>query len=145
MGPFYPIEAASKGVTEITIGVIMSTFSISYIITAVIAGKYLSQIGKENGIKFGTLLIVVQLFGLSFLKYVESGYWFAGLSILAMCIGGAGAALNSTCSLAIVTVTFPDEMESNIGILEGSTGLGFLIGPLLSSFLYTLGGYCLPF
>ena len=145
IGPFYPFEAASKGITEITIGVIMGSFSILYIISAIMCGKYLSQIGKENGIKFGMLLIVVQLFGLSVLKYVESPHWFVALSILAMCFGGAGAAINFTCALAIITSIYPDERETNIGILEGASGLGLLIGPLLGSALYTLGGYSLPF
>ena len=59
VGPFYPFEAASKGVTEITIGVIIGSFSIMYIVSAIICGKYLTQIGKSAGLKFGMLFIVV--------------------------------------------------------------------------------------
>ena len=32
-----------------------------------------------------------------------------------------------------------------MGFLEAATGLGFLLGPLIGSGLYSLGGYILPF
>ena len=32
-----------------------------------------------------------------------------------------------------------------IGILEAGIGLGLLLGPILGSGLYELGGYCCPF
>ena len=117
----------------------------TYIFSAAISGKYLSTIGKESGLKYGMLLITVQLIGLGFLKYVDSATWFVGLSILAQCLGGVGAGINVTCAMAIITSHYPDEREENIGILEGGTGLGLLLGPLLGSVLYALGGYSLPF
>ena len=62
-----------------------------------------------------------------------------------MSIGGSGAALNVTCGLAIINTNYPNEREKNLGFFEGGTGLGLLLGPLLGSLLYTIGGYCLPF
>ena len=59
VGPFYPFEAQAKGVTEIVLGVIIGSFSIAYILSAAISGKYLSTIGKEAGLKYGMLLIMV--------------------------------------------------------------------------------------
>ena len=50
-----------------------------------------------------------------------------------------------TCAFAIITNDYPNEREQNIGLLEGGTGLGLLIGPLLGSGLYMIGGFCLPF
>ena len=34
-------------------------------------------------------------------------------------------------AMAIITNHYPDEREENLGILEGGTGLGLLVGPLL--------------
>ena len=42
LGTFYPFESQSRGVTEITLGVIVASYSIMYIISAAISGKYLS-------------------------------------------------------------------------------------------------------
>ena len=145
VGPFYPFEAQKKGITEILLGFIIGSFSIGYIFSAAISGKYLSKIGKETGLKYGLLMIVFQLFGLGCLKFVDSPDWFVSLSLLAQCIGGVGAGLNMTCAIAIITSHYPNEREQNLGILEGGTGLGALIGPLIGSGLYILGGYCLPF
>jgi MFS family permease len=33
----------------------------------------------------------------------------------------------------------------NIGFYEAFTGIGFLAGPLLGSFMFTVGGYVMPF
>ena len=145
MGPFYPLEAHSRGVNEIMLGYIIGSFSIMYIISAVICGKYLSKIGKAASLKFGMLFITVQLFGLGSIKYVKSTNAFIVLSIVSQCIGGIGAGMNSTTAIAIVTTHFPKERELNLGILEGGMGLGLLLGPIVGTLLYAYGGYLAPF
>lgn len=47
--------------------------------------------------------------------------------------------------MAIITSFFPEEKELYIGILEAGIGVGLLVGPLLGAFLYSIGGYILPF
>ena len=59
VGPFYPFEANIRGVSPAILGFIVGSFSISYIVSAVVSGKYLSKIGKATGLKFGMMLIVV--------------------------------------------------------------------------------------
>ena len=53
--------------------------------------------------------------------------------------------MNTTSAIAIITNHYPDEREQNLGIFEGGTGLGLLLGPMLGSMLYTIGGYIAPF
>lgn len=127
------------------LGCIIGAFSIMYILSAVVSGKYLSKIGKASGLKFGMLFIVVQLFGLGSLKYIASAEWFIALSILAQCFGGVGAGMNTTCAIAIITNHYPRERELNLGILESGTGLGLLLGPVVGAILYAVGGYVAPF
>ena len=59
VAPFYPFEAQSRGVTEHILGFIIGSFSIMFILSAVISGKYLSTIGNSAGLRFGMLFIVV--------------------------------------------------------------------------------------
>lgn len=47
--------------------------------------------------------------------------------------------------MAIITTMFADEKELYIGILEAGVGIGLLVGPLLGAFLYSIGGFILPF
>ena len=60
-------------------------------------------------------------------------------------MGGIGAGLNTTCAIAVIINHFPEDRELNLGILEGGCGLGLLLGPMIGSFLYALGGYQAPF
>jgi len=45
----------------------------------------------------------------------------------------------------MIAVSKREERDRNIGLFEGFTGLGFMAGPLIGSFLYTMGGYIMPF
>jgi len=127
------------------LGFIIGTFAIFYIISSVITGRNLSRIGRPNGLKFGMAGIIIQLIMMGCLEYIESIPIFIGISFLAMTIGGIGGGLNSTCAMAIITSMFPNEKELYIGILEAAVGIGLLIGPLLGAFLYSVGGFKLPF
>ena len=42
VGPFYPFEANSRGVSPAVLGFVVGSFSILYIVSAVVCGKYLS-------------------------------------------------------------------------------------------------------
>jgi len=110
-----------------------------------ITGKYLSTIGRAQGLKFGLLFVVAQLVLLGSLKFVENTRVFISLSFFAQFLGGIGAGLNSTCAVAIISTFFKDDREYYIGILEGGVGVGMLVGPLLGALLYSLGGYLMPF
>ena len=46
---------------------------------------------------------------------------------------------------AYIPILFPDSIESKIGITEIVSAGGFMIGPIIGSFFYKLGGYTLPF
>lgn len=46
---------------------------------------------------------------------------------------------------AYIPLLFPNSYESKIALAEISTSMGFLIGPICGSFLYTVGGFMLPF
>ena len=42
---------------------------------------------------------------------------------------------------SISTNFFPDHKDAMVGYIEAVTGVGLIMGPLLGSFLYALGGY----
>lgn len=58
---------------------------------------------------------------------------------------GIGAGLNSTSAMAIVATHYKQEREKMIGLMESSAGVGLLMGPVVGSILYSIGGYILPF
>jgi MFS family permease len=69
-----------------------------------------------------------------------------GLSIVSQVLGGIGGAFNSVSSMSLlIAYSKKSERENNIGLLETCVGLGLLMGPLLGSILYNVGGYSMPF
>ena len=61
-------------------------------------------------------------------------------------VGGLGAGNNCVASTALViSEASLSEREQHIGLVETMTGVGFLLGPLWGSLMYTLGGYPAPF
>lgn len=77
---------------------------------------------------------------------MKDGDMFLKLSIMFQIIGGLGSGNNSVASMAmVISDAAPDEREMHIGLIEASTGLGFLIGPLWGSMMYQMGGYPAPF
>lgn len=77
---------------------------------------------------------------------MKNGDTFLYLSFLFQIIGGLGSGNNSVASMAMVIADAePHEREMHIGLIETSTGIGFLLGPLWGSLMYTIGGYPAPF
>lgn len=54
--------------------------------------------------------------------------------------------MNSVCWMSlVVSLSKKDERERNIGVVETGFGLGYLLGPLIGSFMYSIGSYPMPF
>ena len=59
IGPFFPIEAANKGVKEMYIGLIISCMPIFYLIGSLTMAKKLQSIGNRCALRLGLCMIVV--------------------------------------------------------------------------------------
>tara|TARA_B110000285_G_C14784165_1_gene449979 strand:+ start:271 stop:642 length:372 start_codon:yes stop_codon:yes gene_type:complete len=82
---------------------------------------------------------------LGYLEYVYDTEQFIIFSYIAQVLGGLGAGANCTSCMAILSSFEASEREEYIGYIEAANGLGLLFGPLMGAFLFSLGGYTLPF
>jgi MFS family permease len=95
------------------------------------------RIGREQTIMVGMILNLVQQAGLFYTLGLHSPSWFLFWSFIFQMIGGLGSGMNSVATLALVVSTSKEsEREMNIGMIEMSTGIGFLIGPMWGSLMY---------
>lgn len=46
---------------------------------------------------------------------------------------------------AYIPILYPKDVEFAVGLAEIFTGGGFMIGPIVGSLLYSVGGYTMPF
>jgi MFS family permease len=76
---------------------------------------------------------------------VEDKTGFIVFSFIWKFLCGVGAGINSTSSFAIIATHYKQDREKAIGMLEASSGVGLLLGPIIGSILYEIGGYTLPF
>ena len=61
-------------------------------------------------------------------------------------IGGIGSGSNSVASMAMVIGDAEkNERVNHVGLIETTTGVGFLLGPVWGSVMYQIGGYPAPF
>lgn len=127
------------------IGVIISFCPIFYMLSSLVLGKYLQQIGRKFALNVGLVMICIQLTMLGLLYYVESTKLFITLAMIAQATGGIGDGSISTTCLSLITTRYPEDKQWMIGIFESGAGLGLLMGPLIGSGLYKLGGYRCPF
>lgn len=102
-----------------------------------------------------TSLKIIGIFGLGVLDFVYSKTWFIVVSFVSKFLLGVGSGMNSTASkfifllllsvISIVTSIYNSEKERYIGYIESSAGVGLLIGPIIGTIFYSIGGYIFPF
>ena len=77
---------------------------------------------------------------------MNNAYLFCIISIVFQLIGGLGSGCNAVASMSMVIAgAEKNERVSHIGLIETTTGVGFLLGPVWGSLMYQLGGYPAPF
>jgi len=61
-------------------------------------------------------------------------------------IGGLGSGSNSVASMSMVIAEADkNDKVRQVGLIETTTGVGFLFGPVWGSVMYQVGGYPAPF
>jgi len=66
---------------------------------------------------------------------------FITLSLLNRFLQGLSSSLIQTSLYSICTNFFPDNKDAMVGYIEAVTGVGLILGPILGSGLFALGGY----
>ena len=63
------------------------------------------------------------------------------MSLLCRLLQGLASSLIQTTMFSVCTNFYPDNKEAMVGYMEASSGIGLIMGPLLGSILYAIGGY----
>ncbi|XP_060072215.1 MFS-type transporter SLC18B1-like [Ylistrum balloti] len=145
LAPFYPTEAALKGVSETVTGFVFAVFELVIFITAPVFGNYITNIGSKFMFISGVMVcgVCAILFGL--LDKCPDGNIFIVMCFLSRTVEALGASAYITASFAILSNEFPNHVATVIGLLETFSGIGLMVGPTIGSLLYEAGGYGLPF
>lgn len=84
----------------------------------------------------GTSFVV---FGL--ISNLENQNVYIVLALVNRFLQGFSSTLIQTTMYSICTNFFPDNKDAMVGYIEAVTGVGLILGPLIGSGLYSIGGY----
>ena len=146
IAPLFPTLGKDKKIGEDIIGIIISFFPFSNILIIFFLPYLIYNFGRKKIFYLAAILEGGCTIFYGFLIFFNNFFTFFLLSILSRFFHGVGAGITGTLVYSLgPTLSEPEEIASNLAILEVSWSLGVAIGPFLGSFLYHFGGYSLPF
>ncbi|KAL3097337.1 hypothetical protein niasHT_021299 [Heterodera trifolii] len=142
--PFFPIEAEAKGLSTAQVGLVIGIFQLCSFFVSPLFGKYLVVFRVHRAFIGGLLFTSLCTIAIGMSPCLPFGTpFFAGVLLLR--VGQAiGNASYSTSSWALIGHLFPQRIVLFTGLLEVSYGLGYVLGPVLGSVLFEIGGFGLP-
>ena len=130
--PLLPFYAESFGASELTVGLLLASYSLMQFIGAPVLGRLSDRYGRRP------VLLISQLG--TFIGFLMLGFanalWMLFLSRI---IDGISGANISTAQAYIADVTDEKNRAKSFGLIGAAFGLGFIIGPAVGGFLSTFG------
>ena len=130
--PLMPFYAETFGATALTVGLLMTSFSLMQFLFAPFWGRLSDRIGRRP-------VILIGLFG-SFVSYLLFGL-ATSLSLLfaARIAAGIAGANIPTAQAYMADITTPQNRAKGMGLVGAAFGLGFIFGPAIGGFLSRWG------
>ena len=145
--PFLPQELDSMDLPgqQLT-GLVFAVFPLMILLLSPLCNLLAKRVGRVPLLYAGVPLqvVAVVLFGLA-VRICGPGWPVVALFLASRATQGFGAALANLAIFSIIAETFPRSLGKVMGFNEVIIGVGFMMGPVVGSFLYASGGFALPF
>lgn len=121
----------------------MGAFYIPVIVFTPFYAWLFPKLGRKTVCIIGSSMLIITNFALGLVKFVppDNPKLFIALSFIARFFQGFGDSMLVIASYSVITSTMPDNKEKYIGQIEGSIGIGIIVGPIIGSFIYGLVNY----
>jgi MFS family permease len=136
LAPFFPSVAEKKGCSSFIVGLIICSYSISYIATSYIVGRTLNWFGRRRYCVLGLIICCVSMAGFGIMNWIENKGLFIALSLFWRLLAGVGSSFIHVSVYAMAAIKWPDEVQQKIALLEAASGSGLFIGPVVGSVIY---------
>ena len=130
---FFPLEAESRNIDTFTIGLIISTYSVSYLCTSLITVAVLDRLGRKRVAVYSTYLVVVSAVALGSLPFYSNITQFLLVAFLFRALLGFSVCLYMAAAMAGISFLYRDKFDKAIGILKAHIGKPSLLSNLLLS------------
>jgi len=145
LAAFFPQEAKAKGMSDDGVGIVFASFAAVIFVCSPLAGRLMTRHGKVLVYLYGLLIVSSSTICFSAASVVPAGWPFYAFCLFMRLLQGVGSAMEETAAYAIIADIEPDRVSFFLGICEISTGVGYMIGPPLGGWLFSLGGFTMPF
>ena len=144
-GPFYPNEAAKKGVTPSQFGFVFGFYEVVGFVSNIIVGRYAANFGMKLSAILSTFVAAISTVAFGFLNEVSDASVFLILSFLIRSFEALGQSGLNTCLIPILSTDFSSNVALILAVSEAFYGAGTALGPSIGGMLYDSGGFSLPF
>jgi MFS transporter, DHA1 family, tetracycline resistance protein len=130
--PLLPFYAESFGASELTVGLLLASYSLMQFVGAPVLGRLSDRYGRRP------ILLISQLG--TFVGFLMLGF-ANGLALLfvSRIVDGISGGNISTAQAYIADVSDEKNRAKNFGLIGAAFGLGFIIGPAVGGFLSQFG------
>ncbi|KAK8389711.1 hypothetical protein O3P69_009007 [Scylla paramamosain] len=145
MAPFLPRQMARMELSKTVCGMIFSIYPCMMVLASPVIGKLMPLFESRVVYLLGITLAGVanMLFGL--VGFIDGVSVFLAVSIVLRVLAALGTSCFLTIIYALVPIVFPDDVNVVTGMLETVIGMGMCLGPALGMWLYSMGGFPMPF
>lgn len=131
--PIMPFYVTSFGASALTVGLLMSSFSLAQLIFAPIWGKLSDRIGRKPVIMIGIAGSVLSFLVMAFANGV-------GMLFVARILGGIlSSATLPTAQAYVADSTSLQDRGQGMGLMGAAMGLGMVFGPAIGGTLSAFG------
>ena len=145
LAAFFPQQAKAKGMSDDAVGIVFASFAAVIFLCSPMAGGWMTHYGKVWVYITGICLVSLSTIFFAGATMMPDGMPFASWCLSMRLLQGVGSAMEETAAYAIIADLDSENVSFYLGITEISTGLGYMVGPPLGGWLFSIGGFTMPF
>ncbi|XP_037093927.1 MFS-type transporter SLC18B1-like [Pollicipes pollicipes] len=145
MIPFFPVEAASRGVSQTVISSLFTAFALAKMIMSPFIGRLAPLLGIKWLYNFGVAASGLATIVFGTLNYIADTSAFVAACFLVRLMEAAGSAATAVCSFTIIGSQFPSRVNRVVALLGSALTIGMALTPAIWGGLFALGGFGIPF
>jgi multidrug resistance protein len=126
--PILPLYAKHFGATELTIGMLLGTYSLMQFLFSPILGKISDRVGRRPVLLVSLLATSA---GFAIMGFAQTMVWL----FVGRIVPGISGGNISTAQAYIADITTPEERSVAMGLIGAAFGLGFTLGPAIGGVL----------
>jgi MFS family permease len=120
-------------------------YSVAVIIGSPLVGRALTRVGRKVILVGGLCSMGLSMIGFGMADLAPNSTVFGILVFFFRFCQGASSCSIQTTSYAVISMSFPQEQEKYIAVMQTAIGTGLIMGPVIGTFLYTLFGFSKTF